>query len=215
MSTANVDNRYRAILLLGATGSGKTPLGMLCEKEGLWKRRCLHFDFGEQLRKAEGDRQAGLYLSEDDVTIISNSLKTGRLLEKEEFYIAEKIFKSFIEGKRADNDFIVVMNGLPRHLNQAEDVDRLVDIQMLVYLDGSPEVIMKRIAQNSGGDRTGRIDDSLPEVERKLRLFEQRTLPLVSYYSSKGVRVERIAVAVESTPQDMLRQIEDMPALEI
>jgi adenylate kinase family enzyme len=215
MSTANVDNRYRAILLLGATGSGKTPLGILCEREGLWKSRCLHFDFGEQLRRAEGDQQAELYLSGDDITIISSSLKTGRLLEKGEFYIAEKIFRRFIEEKRDDNDFIVVMNGLPRHVSQAEDVDRLVDIRMLVYLDGSPEVIRKRIAQNSGGDRTGRIDDSLAEVERKLRLFEQRTLPLVSYYSDKGVSVERIAVTVESSPQYMLRQIEDMPALEI
>jgi len=212
MSTANVDNRYRAILLLGATGSGKTPLGMLCEREGLWKRRCLHFDFGEQLRKADRDQQAGLYLSEDDITIISSSLKTGRLLEKEEFHIAEKIFRHFIEKKRAGKDFIVVMNGLPRHLSQAEDVDKLVDIQMLVYLDGSPEVIRRRIAQNSGGDRAGRIDDSLPEVECKLRLFEQRTLPLVSYYSGRGVRVERITVTVKSSPQDIRRQIEGMPA---
>jgi hypothetical protein len=42
---------YPAILLVGPTGSGKTPLGALCEKKGLWQSRVFHFDFGAILRR--------------------------------------------------------------------------------------------------------------------------------------------------------------------
>jgi adenylate kinase family enzyme len=40
-----------AILLLGPTGSGKTPLGQVLERRGLWGHRCSHFDFGDNLRE--------------------------------------------------------------------------------------------------------------------------------------------------------------------
>lgn len=43
--------RTPAVLLLGSTGSGKTPLGDLIERRGLRGVRCLHFDFGVNLRK--------------------------------------------------------------------------------------------------------------------------------------------------------------------
>ena len=40
-----------ALLLIGPTGSGKTPLGELLERSGLWGRPCRHFDFGERMRR--------------------------------------------------------------------------------------------------------------------------------------------------------------------
>ena len=40
-----------AILLLGPTAAGKTPLGQLFADRGLWGRPCVHFDFGENLRR--------------------------------------------------------------------------------------------------------------------------------------------------------------------
>ena len=43
--------RPSAILLLGPTGSGKTPLGELMERRGFGGRRCRHFDLGDRLRR--------------------------------------------------------------------------------------------------------------------------------------------------------------------
>ena len=42
--------KEKAILLVGPTGIGKTPLGDLMEKKGLRGCRCFHFDFGANLR---------------------------------------------------------------------------------------------------------------------------------------------------------------------
>jgi hypothetical protein len=45
-----VPNSLPALLLLGPTGAGKTPLGDWLEAHGLWGRPCHHFDFGANLR---------------------------------------------------------------------------------------------------------------------------------------------------------------------
>jgi hypothetical protein len=42
--------KNKAILPLGPTGSGKTPLGDYLEERGLFGRRCVHFDFGEKFK---------------------------------------------------------------------------------------------------------------------------------------------------------------------
>ena len=44
-------DKPQAVVLLGPTGSGKTPLGEWLEAKGLGGRRCHHFDFGTRLRR--------------------------------------------------------------------------------------------------------------------------------------------------------------------
>ena len=46
----NAPNTLWAVLLLGPTGAGKSPLGDWLEARGLWGRPCHHFDFGANLR---------------------------------------------------------------------------------------------------------------------------------------------------------------------
>ncbi len=201
---------YKAILLVGPTGSGKTPLGEMCEHKGLCGRSCLHFDFGEQLRRIANGDPASLFISRRDMAVIFRSLETGKLLEEEHSHIAGKILASFVKWKGAGKYALLVMNGLPRHLSQAEYVDSLVDMEMVVYLDCSPEVVKQRILLNSGGDRTARVDDSLPEVEMKLKLFRERTFPILDYYRSRGIRVEQIEVGTESTADTSYHSLNDI-----
>lgn len=201
---------YKAILLVGPTASGKTPLGEMCERRGLWGRSCLHFDFGEQLRRIVNGDPASFFLSRRDMAVIVRSLETGKLLEKEDSHIAGKILTSFVKWKGAGKYALLVMNGLPRHLSQAEYVDSMVEMEMVVYLDCSPEVVKQRILLNSGGDRTARVDDSLPEVEMKMKLFRERTIPLLDYYRSEGVHVKTIPVRTESTPEMIYHSLNDI-----
>ncbi|MGA2587772.1 MAG: nucleoside monophosphate kinase [Candidatus Aminicenantales bacterium] len=183
-----------AILLLGPTGSGKTPLGDSLEKQGLWGRRCVHFDFGSNLRRIassfEGTAASGKQgeaFSHDEKAVIIDSLAGGVLLEDENFPIAGKILTTFIEERKLNPDDLLILNGLPRHAGQARNLDKLVDVKMVVELVSSAEVLRERMRLDAEGDRAGRPDDSPEAVEKKLRIYGERTLPLIAFYASRNV----------------------------
>jgi len=198
-----------AILLIGPTGSGKTPLGRLIEKARLRARRCVHFDLGENLRKVAAVPDHVSFLAPDDLKIVVECLMSGRLLKDSEFHIARKILLSFARANGVGEDDILVLNGLPRHIGQAVDIDEVVKIEAVVYLKCSAEVVAERIRLNTGGDRTLRVDDSPDEVQRKLRIFEEQTIPLLDHYRRKGVRIIEVDVGPDSTPIDMKKAMED------
>ena len=197
-----------ALLLLGPTGVGKTPLGDALERDGLAGQRCHHFDFGAQLRAVNAGHARPEGLTDADRAFVRKVLTTGALLENETFYIAERILRGFMARRCRGEHDLIVMNGLPRHVDQARDVDRLVDIRTVVQLACSPDVAAARIRLNSGGDRTGRTDDALPAIERKIALFQSRTLPLLDHYKSRGVYMAIVSVGVSTTPRDVVRHLE-------
>lgn len=195
---------HSALLLLGPTGSGKTPLGEYLEANGLYGKRCFHFDFGRELRFIAERNMPPVNCIQEDVDYIHKVLKEGALLENKTFYIANNILQSFIEDNGIVADDLVVLNGLPRHVGQAEDVDAIISLKLVILLACSPEVVYKRIRLNSGGDRSGRVDDSLADIKGKLMIFNKKTLPLAQYYSDKGIPVKRIPVTEKTRPEDMV-----------
>jgi len=189
-----------AILLLGPTGAGKSPLGDHIEKKGLAGRRCLHFDFGAQLRSVAESNAPPEGFTGKEHAFIKDVLEKGLLLENEHFHIAEKIVGRFV-GRGNLKEEMLILNGLPRHADQARDLGRIVNMKGVVVLECSAEDVHARIRRNTGGDRTGRIDDDLQMVIRKLEIFHSRTASLVDYYAGAGCGVYRIKVTAESTPE--------------
>lgn len=194
-------NKPRAILLLGPTGSGKTPLGERLEANGLRGWRCVHFDFGQNLRRIVTDN-AGL-LGAEELDVVSNSLETGKLLEDEHFPIARKILLAFLDERNVGQDSLVILNGLPRHVSQANNVDSILNIQAVIYLSCTPEIVFNRIVSNAGGDRAERIDDDIESIKRKLSLFDSRTAPLLEHYRQRGTEMETIEISTTTTAQDI------------
>ncbi|MFC1452200.1 nucleoside monophosphate kinase [Verrucomicrobiota bacterium] len=208
MAAGPTCERRFAALLAGPTGSGKTPLGDLLQTRGLKGRRCFHFDFGAELRRIaeEPARHGGP--ADEDVEVVRGSLRSGALLEDRHFHIAETILRAFLDRNGLTAPDLVVLNGLPRHVGQAAAIDESVSVELVVWLRCGPEVVHERILRNSGGDRTGRTDDTRAEVAAKLRVFEERTRPLLDYYRAGNVRVVDIDVGVGSGVEDMLASLE-------
>jgi len=197
--------------------------------------RCLHFDFGANLRAVVAGhraRQGASSLPEDEgtrnarpadppehvetsgnftpeeIAFLQDVLETGALLEDEHFCLAERILRAFIKGRGAEQGTCVVLNGLPRHVGQARALDRVLDVQALVVLECSESTVHRRIEGNVGGDRDHRTDDDPPAVRRKIELFEQRTRPLVDHYRRRGTPIQSVTVAPETTAEEMRRAIE-------
>lgn len=201
-----------AILLVGPTGSGKTPLGEFLEREGFCGRRCRHFDFGARLRRLAASPD-GLGFTAPEVEVIRRSVSTGALFEDAEFPVATKVFGDFAASAGAAGADLIVLNGFPRHAGQARALEGTIAVELVVLLEAPADVVAERIRRDAEGDRSGRADDSRDEVLKKLETFRERTLPLVEYYSSRGAKVVRISVTDSSTAADhhaaFLRQTAD------
>lgn len=221
---SSTPGRHRAILLLGPTGAGKTPLGEIIQRRGLWGTTCLHFDFGARLRELvhhhraddvtgphPGPLPTGMEegaFSREEIEFLREVLESGALLEVEHFPIARRILQSFMARHAAQQETCLVLNGLPRHVEQARAVDPILDVRVIVHLKCSSETVIRRIRANVGGDRTEREDDDLPSVRNKLATFRRRTAPLLEHYLRRGARVETIQVTDEMTPDEMWETLE-------
>ncbi|MEN8614311.1 nucleoside monophosphate kinase [Dehalogenimonas sp. THU2] len=207
MNQIHISNKElpEAILLLGPTGSGKTPLGETLERAGLGGRRCFHFDFGSRLRRYTGE-PTGL-LTSGELEVVRGSLLTGALLEDEHFSIAEKLLAGFIRESNPGPNDLIVMNGLPRHTGQALALEGMIDMKALVVLECTPETVLERIRSDAGGDRTGRVDDTIEEVKRRLKVFAERTQPLTAYYERRGTPSICLDIGSSTTAEEALKTL--------
>ena len=196
-----------AIVLIGPTGSGKTPLGELLADRGLWGRRCVHFDFGAALRRIAAGQAAGDF-DEAEIQFVRGVLARGALLEDNDFHIALRAIRSELAGRGADEGCIVALNGLPRHVGQTRGLRTTVDVRTVVVLNCSPEVVAKRIATNAGGDRSGRCDDDIEAVTRRLDIFRARTAPLADYYRDAGAAVWTMEITETTIPQEIADELD-------
>lgn len=185
-----------SLLLVGPTGAGKSPLGEEIEKRGLFGKRVHHFDFGENLRKVA---QGGLPFPEKDRNLVKQILEEGRLLKPEEFYLAEKILSAFLKVRNFKEEDLLLLNGLPRNLYQAEKLSSLIELQRVIYLKIDEKTLFLRLRMDPAGDRKGREDDLEELVLKKIRWFKEENLPLIEYYASKGVKILEIPVDVSDT----------------
>jgi adenylate kinase len=196
-------HRSAALLLIGPTGSGKSPLGDFIEEKGIWGRRCVHFDFGARLRAAASSDPPPAGLTEADRLVVRRSLASGALLEDEQTPLVMKILEAFLLEKRLGPKDLVVLNGLPRHIGQAGAIDGVLEIEAVAVLECPAEVIMERIRRNAGGDRAGRPDDSTAEILAKLAIYRARTHPLIRHYADRGAAVLTVHVGVDTGAREM------------
>ena len=193
--------KHRAVVLLGPTGSGKTPLGETIRRRGLWGNECLHFDFGENLRDVVARNRPDKLIGREEIEFLRGALQSGALLEDEHFPIAERVLRRFMVAEGAGRQTQIVLNGLPRHVGQARAIDAILDVHALIYLECSIETVVRRIRINVGGDRTERPDDDPAAIRNKLAIFHRRTAPLVEHYRRRGATIETLEVTAEMTPE--------------
>lgn len=196
-----------AILLVGPTGAGKSPVGDYMERKIHGSSRIFHFDFGALLRRLDSNGPGLFDITAKEINIVRQSLATGALLENDDFLIAVKILLGFAGEKQMEPSDLILLNGLPRHTAQALTIEPYAEIKQVWSLVCTPAVIKERIKRNSGGDRTHRTDDDDAAIENKLDIFHKQTMPLLDHYLKKRVPVLSLAVAIETTPEQIYRKV--------
>jgi adenylate kinase len=200
-----------AILLLGPTGVGKSPLGDVLSGSGFLGRKAHHFDFGQALRSAASEAATSPY-TPDELHFINDVLEQGLLLENEYFPLARKIIANALDRFAFQTGDLLILNGIPRHAGQARDIAAIAAIHALVVLDCSADAVYCRLRENIGGDRGVRQDDGVELVRKKLSLFHERTRPLIEHFEGARCKVFRLAVGERTTVNELAAQLSVLAA---
>ena len=184
------------IVLLGAPGSGKGTQGKLLAS----KYKIPQISTGDLLRAAV---IAGTALGRQ----AKAAMDAGQLVSDD---IVLGIIDERLSESDADNGFI--LDGFPRNIPQAESLDRMLEnrgtpLQAALLINVDVEVLIERLTgrrtcescgqmyniytspsrlddrcDKCGGNLRHRADDNEETISNRLRVYDQQTSPLVSYY---------------------------------
>lgn len=185
--------KHRTILVVGAPGSGKGTQGrILGNIPGFHHLAC-----GDVFRSLDPGSELGK-------VFLAYSGK-GRLVP-DQFTVQlwlDHIHGAIHNGGFRPDEEVLVLDGIPRNLRQAEMMADYIDLNLLIYLDiADDNVLVERALRRAL--RENRLDDASEAViRRRLREFERETAPLLEYYPVEVIR----KVDGEQKPVDVLHDV--------
>jgi adenylate kinase len=172
--------RYKSILLFGAPGSGKGTQGkILGSIPGFY-------------HNATGDIFRSLDLQSETGRIVWEYSSRGELVPDE---ITIKIWKQYIKGMEMVNQFhpdteILVLDGIPRNVEQAQLLEDTIDVQKVIFLRCADlNKMVERLRRRAL--KENRPDDANDEViHRRLVEYDIKTKPVLEFYPEE--KIERV-----------------------
>ncbi len=199
------------IILLGAPGAGKgTQASKIAEKYNL-----LHISTGDIFRaNIKGGTEIG--------KLAKSYIDAGKLVPDE---VTCAIVKDRLTWADAQNGYM--LDGFPRNLFQAEELEKFAKIDLCLNIDVDEKLLMDRICgrrvckcgesyhvstlngetkcKKCGGELYRREDDNPETVKARLETYATQTAPLIDYYKAQG----KLATVTsgEGSPDEVFEQI--------
>lgn len=179
---------------------------------------------GGMLRKHVADRtEVGMLAQED--------MNQGKLVSDD---IVIKMMEARLRKEDCKNGFL--LDGYPRTMRQARALSSAEGLDVVLYLEVGDEEIVRRmsgrrvcpnceavyhiindppesedVCNKCGSKLIIREDDKEETVRKRLEVFKEKTSPLVSFYSEKGIlrRVEASG-PIEDTKKNAERALEHL-----
>lgn len=162
------------IVIFGAPGSGKgTQSELLIKEYGFF-----HISTGDVLR---GHIAQGTELGK----IADGYISQGKLIPDELMIdILDDVLASHSEVANG-----VIFDGFPRTINQANALDELLKkrgmkLDIVVGLEVEEEELIARLINR--GKTSGRSDDNMETIKKRLDVYNNQTNPLRSHYIEQG-----------------------------
>jgi adenylate kinase len=166
---------FKALLLFGAPGSGKGTQGKIlgtipgfyhCACGDVFRAVDMRSEFGQEFLKYSSKGQ----LVPDDVTI--------------------GLWRTQIEGMKALGRFkpeldYLVLDGIPRNVNQAKILKTTLDVRHVFHLDCPDKTkVYERLKRRAL--KENRLDDINEKViERRQKVYELESQPVLDFYGEK------------------------------
>ncbi|MGF1633828.1 MAG: adenylate kinase family protein [Phycisphaerae bacterium] len=166
--------RYKSILLFGAPGTGKGTQGkILGTIPGFF-----HSSTGDIFRSLDLQSEAGRKFWEFS--------SRGELVPAE-FTI--RVWRQYIQGMELINQYhpeteFLVLDGIPRNLEQAKLLDETIEVVRIVHLQSDQKKMVERLRRRAL--KEGRADDASDEViGRRMEVYERETHPMLTFYPKR------------------------------
>ncbi|MBO3770083.1 MAG: adenylate kinase [Thermoproteota archaeon] len=184
------------IVILGPPGSGKgTYSSRLASRLGI-----PHISTGDIFRE---EIKSGSELGNS----ISSYVSSGKLVPDD---VVNAVMEKRLSKEDCKNGFI--LDGYPRTVNQAEFLDRISKIDVVINLNVPDEVIVRRLSSRlicrncgaiynritlppkvdgvcdkCGGELYQREDDRPEIIRERIGIYKKEVAPLLEYYRKKGI----------------------------
>lgn len=167
----------KIIAIYGLPASGKTTqAGLINEKYGLYQ-----FGMGDKLRE---EINSGSELGKKAKEKVENGL-----------LVPDEIIKGILKNvQKQAKETGIVFDGFPRMLAQAELLEEILaeinlEINLFVLLRIDPREAERRISNRA---KNGKRSDDISQkvINNRIKVFRQESIPLISYYKTKGKFIE-------------------------
>ena len=163
------------VVIFGAPGSGKgTQSERIIKEYGLH-----HISTGEVLR----DHIArGTELGK----IADGYISRGQLIPDD---LMVSVLASVLDDNPEKTSKGVIFDGFPRTIPQAESLTKMLaergsEVHAVIGLEVPEEELIRRMLQR--GKETGRADDNIDTITKRLKVYHEQTAPLREYYKQEG-----------------------------
>lgn len=208
------------LLITGLPGVGKGTQSENIEKNYNAK----HLSTGDLFRgEIKSESELGLKLAD--------YINKGLLVPDE---LTIKILKKELSKSQYADGFL--LDGFPRTVAQAEFLDQMLleegrNLDAVIALDLNEEIITSRlvnrricskcgasyhllyvkpqvdnVCDNCNSELIHRADDTLESIEKRLSVAKEQTLPVIEYYSKKGI-VKTILIKDSDSKDDVFNSI--------
>lgn len=161
------------IVIFGAPGSGKgTQSARIVEKYGV-----SHISTGDVLR---AEIKKGSELGK----VAKGYIDQGQLLPDA---LIIDILASVLDSLKDSRG--VIFDGFPRTIPQAEALKKMLsergqDVSVMLDLDVPEDELIDRLIKR--GQESGRADDNLETIKKRLTVYGEQTSPLKDFYKAEG-----------------------------
>jgi adenylate kinase len=185
--------RYKSILLFGAPGSGKGTQGKaIGSLPGFFHCAC-----GDVFRALDPQSPIG--------KLFAQYSSTGGLVPDE---LTVELWRQTVAGWAAAGRFnpqsdILLLDGIPRTIEQAQIMQADIDVAAIVYLVcNNVEEIVARLKRRAAS--SARADDTNEEVIRyRMEVYEELTQPVLAYYPRTRIIRVNASRPVEQVTADL------------
>jgi adenylate kinase len=171
--------KYRTILLFGAPGSGKGTQGKILGAIP----NLFHFACGDAFRNLRIDDPIGrVFIDYSSKGLLVPDEATINLWQK-------NIKASTVDGEFNPDKDILVLDGIPRNVRQAQMLQDFLDVRAVFNLHCADlNKMVERLQRRAL--RENRLDDANLEVIRKrLETYENETKQVLDFYGPKLVHL--------------------------